>query len=114
MTSYSKLQTEVALSSTEIEHIALSTMMRTMWPKRKILVEITKQYFAHLYIVDKIVSTSTIKVSKKAKNMRFTKSLQHVLYYQQQTNIDLKQNIGLLNDIVLNTKYEMAQLQLVT
>ena len=44
----SKLQTEIALSTTEAEYIALSTMMRTLLPMRQLLTEVTKHTLPHL------------------------------------------------------------------
>ena len=41
----SKLQTEIALSTTEAEYIALSSLMRTLLPMRQLIKEIYKQTF---------------------------------------------------------------------
>ena len=60
----SKLQTEITLSTTESEHIALSTMMRTLLPMRQLLAEITKHSLVHLDVNKSIVQTTNMKSSE--------------------------------------------------
>ena len=55
----SKLQTEIALSTTESEYIALSSMMRTLLPMRSMLKEINKHSLQHLTI-----SQTTAKMTR--------------------------------------------------
>jgi hypothetical protein len=53
----SKLQSEVALSTTEAEHIALSQSTRDLLPMLKLLLELSK---ATMLIVGSVIAHSTI------------------------------------------------------
>jgi len=59
----SKLQTEIALSTTEAEYIALSTMMRTLLPMRQLLAEVQKVTLPHLNIENSTTSTRRLMTS---------------------------------------------------
>ena len=60
----SKLQTEVALSTTEAEYIALSTMMRTLLPMRQLLEEITKHTIHNLNLEPSLAQMKTMSTSE--------------------------------------------------
>ena len=60
----SKLQTEIALSTTESEYIALSTMMRTLLPMRQMLKEINSKSLAHLSVSSSTTQMNNMKTSE--------------------------------------------------
>ena len=63
----SKLQTEIALSTTEAEYIALSTMCRTLLPMRMLLKEINKHTVHKLQIDDSRLSTNLMNSTGEGK-----------------------------------------------
>ena len=61
----SKLQTEIALSSTEAEFMALSACMRVLLPLRSLLREITtKSFISNLKCDKTMISSHELKASK--------------------------------------------------
>ena len=63
----SKLQTEIALSTTEAEYIALSTMCRTLLPMRMLLKEINKHTVHKLHVNDSRLSTNLMNSNGTGK-----------------------------------------------
>ena len=68
----SKLQTEIALSTTEAEYIALSTLMRTLLPMRQLVREIYKTTFikfGHEPVADQSNTNTHLHFTKKCEKL---------------------------------------------
>ena len=60
----SKLQTEITLSTTEAEYVALSTMMRTLLPMRTMLKEIIKHTVINLQLAETNAQMTSMHTSE--------------------------------------------------
>ena len=73
-----KLQTEIALSITEAEYIALSTLMRTLLPIRQLVREMYKTTFinfGHEPVVEQSHTTTHLNLQRNVRSWRNPKYL---------------------------------------